>query len=37
MLTDISIDACQRIIWEQFSVRSGLQDSILGQELMFKE
>ena len=37
MLTDISIDACQRILRKQFSVRSGLQDTILGQKLTVKE
>ena len=37
MLTDISIDSCQRILRKQFSVRSGLQDAILGQNLMLKE
>ena len=37
MLTDTSIDACQRIPRKQFSVWSGLQDTILGQKLMFKE
>ena len=37
MLTDISIDACQRILRKQFSVCSGLQDTILGQNLMSKE
>ena len=30
------IDACQRILRKQFSVRSGLQDTILGQKLKFK-
>ena len=37
MVTDISIDACQRILRKQFSIRSGLQDTILGQKLIFKE
>ena len=37
MLTDISIDTCQRMLRKQFSVRSGLQHTILGQKLMFKE
>ena len=37
MLTDISTDACQRILRKQFSVRSGIKNTILGQKLMFKE
>ena len=37
MLTHISIDACQGILRKQFSVRSGLRDTILDQKLVFKE
>jgi len=37
MLTDLSIDAAQKILRNQFTKSGGLQDTVLGQKLMFKE
>ena len=37
MLTDISIDACQRILRKQFNVHFVLQGTILGPKLKLKE
>ena len=37
MLTDLTIDKCQKILKNQFHAQYGLQDTVLGQKLMFKE
>nr|XP_047123076.1 uncharacterized protein LOC105846387 [Hydra vulgaris] len=37
MLTDISINAAQKIILNQFHMQSGFQDTILGEKYMFRE
>ena len=36
MLTDLAIDKCQKILKYQFHAHYGLQDTVLGQKLMFK-
>ncbi|XP_065682897.1 uncharacterized protein LOC136071707 isoform X1 [Hydra vulgaris] len=37
MLTDISINAAQKILLNQFHMQSGFQDTILGEKYMFRE
>ena len=37
MLSDLTIDTCQKILKNQFRTQYGLQDTVLGQKLMFKE
>ena len=37
MLTDLAIVKCQKILKNQFRTHYGLQDTVLGQILMFKE
>ena len=37
MLTDLTIVKCQKILKNQFHTQYGLQDTVLGQILMFKE
>ena len=37
MLTDLTIDKCKKKIENQFHTKYGLQDTVLGQKLMFKE
>ena len=37
MLTDLTIDKCQKKFKNQFHTKYGLQDTVLGQKLMSKE
>ena len=37
MLTDLTIDKCQKIFKNHFHAQNGLQDTVVGQKLMFKK